>query len=174
MHRQRQRVLRADQRSDTDRVAVRDEVLEVLLDREADDDDGREPAPDREQARQSGAMSRARHAERGGVAPQACAGGQNCQGSQRRQLHQHEAGGAPVVVAGAAQRRGEPLSRTDLGEEDRVMADEQATPQAPRRRSVRALRRQIGHVTHTVRDTDCPSLPAGQATAPSLIQADSP
>ena len=44
-HRQRQRILGTNQRADARRVCVADEVLDVLLDDEADGDDGEQPSP---------------------------------------------------------------------------------------------------------------------------------
>ena len=44
-HRQRERILGAEQRAKADGVAVADDVLHVLLEHEADDDDGEQPQP---------------------------------------------------------------------------------------------------------------------------------
>lgn len=122
-----QRVLRSDERSDSEQVVVTTEVLEVLLDEEAERDDREEEEPHgchpaEVPARPQGDRARA---ESHGAPPQPPDAQDRGDGGRHAGDGKRNAGGAPIVVRRMAQRADESLSRPELHQEDGVVADEQ-------------------------------------------------
>ena len=102
--RQRERVLGPEQRAEPDGVAVADEVLDVLLEHEADGHDGKETRPGGGERASGRSRSAARSdPKRGNAAPKR-AQAEDGRRAERRSADggQDQAGDAPVVVARVA------------------------------------------------------------------------
>jgi len=122
-----QRVFRPDERADPDHVAVATGVLKILLDQEADRDDGEEGEP---RARHASHVARPpgshpTSAERRRPSLQSQDADRDGKGRPNADDGERNAHGSPVVVSRVAQGTDERLAWAELGEEDGVVAHEQ-------------------------------------------------
>ena len=126
-HGEGERVLRPDERPHPEHMAVAAGVLEILLDEEADRDDGEEGEP---RARGASRVTRvpARHptsAERGCPPLQSDDADPDRKARRKPDDGEREAHASPVIVRGMPQRADKLFARPHLRQEDGVVAHEQ-------------------------------------------------